>query len=220
MKIRFVLLISLLILLAACQTTEVPIETVAGSGAVITEARAVVGFSGVQINMGADLVLTQGDTENLEIEADNNLMPYILTEVRGNVLVIETPDNVNLAPSQPIQVRMAFEELNAINVFGRSNITADDLNLEALELHFEGSGSTRLTGQVARQTIFIRGQATLNNMELDTAHTRVEISGSGTVEVNASDTLDVRIAGMGFVYYTGSPQITKDISGSATITQR
>jgi hypothetical protein len=210
----------LLMMLAACQIVENPFEIVEGSGAVITEERAVTGFSRVQINMGADLVLTQDDTESLSIQADDNLMPYILTDVRGGALVIETPDNVSLDPSQPIQVRVGFAELSEINIFGRSNVTADDLNLETLALHFAGSGSAQLTGQVANQTLTIRGQATLNNLELDTAHTRVEISGSGTVEVNASDTLDVTIAGMGFVYYAGSPQITQSISGSGTIAQR
>ena len=49
----------------------------------ITASRSVSGFSSIQVNLGAELVLTQGNGESLNIEADDNLMPYILTDVHN-----------------------------------------------------------------------------------------------------------------------------------------
>jgi hypothetical protein len=42
-------------------------------------------------------------------------------------------------------------------------------------------------------------------------------SGSGTIKLNASETLDVTIAGSGSVFYCGTPIIKTNISGSGRV---
>jgi hypothetical protein len=210
-------MVILVVVLAGCQAVTAPIANVQGSGTIISETRPINGFSQIEIYMGADLTLTQGDTENLTIEADDNLMPYILTSVRNGTLVIEHPANTNLESATPIQVRVGFRSLRDISVFGRSAITADDLQLNALSITFNGSGSTRLTGRVDQQEISIRGRADLFNFDLTGREIQLEISGTGRAEVNATERLDVTVAGMGIVHYRGDPVVTRNVSGTATI---
>lgn len=216
--ILIILLVGLL--LAACQTTVTTTETIKGSGTIITEERQVSGFSSVQVNLAADLKLIQGDQEGLTIAADDNLMPSIQSTVQNGELVIDFPNNTSMSPSRPIQLTLTFKTLTAVDVYGSSTISADDLNLNALAIDFKGSGSTRMTGRVVTQTIIIDGMAFINNFDLDSTSVSVDIAGSGTVDVKASSSLDVRVAGQGTIRYLGSPAITQDISGSATITQQ
>jgi hypothetical protein len=210
--------IMMLIFGSACQPMNMSMEVISGSGIHLDESRPVSGFSRIQIKMGADLAVTQGDTEALTISADDNLLPHIITTVQGGSLIIES--NANLQPSQPIRLHVNFETLTEIDILGSSNISGDDLNLEALTIRFDGSGTTRLTGAVQTQSVYIRGRATINHFDLLSASSAVDISGSATVEVSASDTLQVTVAGQGFVFYDGDPVITQNISGSASISQR
>ncbi len=48
-----------------------------------TEARQVSGFSKVELQSSSDLTIRQGDSESLTIKVDDNLLPYITTEVEG-----------------------------------------------------------------------------------------------------------------------------------------
>lgn len=212
---------SLALMLAACDgLNNSTINSIEGSGNITTKVRTVSDFSRIQINLGADLVLTQGESESLTVEADDNLMQYIETKVEGGKLIVTTPDNTSLSPSQSIQLSVSFEELTNININGSSNITAEGLDLDELAISFSGSGSTKLSGSVDEQDITIRGMATIHNYDLTCDEVTIDISGSGTIEVTAEDTLDVTVAGMGSVHYAGSPTITQDVSGSATIAQR
>lgn len=214
----FITCLSIALILSACQNTvESNVETIVGSGNIITVEREVSNFSRIQINMGADLVLTQTGEANLAVEADDNFMTYIETEVSGDRLVVSTPDNINLEATQPIQLTVTFDDLREIEINGRSAITAENIDLDALTVRFSGSGSTTLAGVVNHQTITIRGMATINNANLVSQRVMIDISGSGTIEVNAEETLDVSIAGTGNIRYTGDPTITQDISGSGTI---
>lgn len=59
-----------------------------GSGNLITEEREVSDFDRVELASDGELMLTQGGSESLIIEAEDNVMSYITSEVRGGTLVL------------------------------------------------------------------------------------------------------------------------------------
>lgn len=220
MLYRMFTLLMLLVahLATACDAnTFSNMESIVGSGMIVTEARDVSDFSQVQIYLGANLALVQGNSESVRIEADDNLMSYIETDVQNGRLIVSTPDHINLAPSQTIQLYVTFDTLTALEVYGSSAITAEDLDLDELAISFSGSGSTHFTGTVEEQTITIWGQAIINNFDLTSQHVTATISGNGTLEVFAEDSLDITVAGMGNVLYMGNPTVTQNVSGVANI---
>ena len=56
------------------------------SGKTATETRAASGFDRVELNGYGEVILVQGDTESVEVEADENYLPYIETKVSGGTL--------------------------------------------------------------------------------------------------------------------------------------
>jgi hypothetical protein len=46
---------------------------------------------------------------------------------------------------------------------------------------------------------------------------RVTVSGTGSVEVNATDKLEANVSGVGSVKYRGTPAIEKRVSGVGTV---
>ena len=61
---------------------------VRGSGNVVTETREVSGFDSIHVDYPARVLISQGSAETLKIEAEDNLLPGLKTEVGGNELQI------------------------------------------------------------------------------------------------------------------------------------
>jgi hypothetical protein len=71
-------------------------RTVRGSGRIIEEDRSVGGVTGVNLATIGDLTIEVGNRESLRIEAEDNLLEYFETEVRGGTLRIRVREGVNL----------------------------------------------------------------------------------------------------------------------------
>src|SRR5688500_10634068 len=79
---------------------------VPGSGNVLTESRDIGAFEAISIEYpGAEIILQQGDKETFEIQADDNLLPQLSTEVVSGILTVksvETDWNAMVNPSSPV----------------------------------------------------------------------------------------------------------------------
>lgn len=63
-----------------------------GSGNVTNETRDVSSFSEVALHGTGNLTIKQTGSESLTIEAEDNVLPHIQTDVKNNRLTIETDD--------------------------------------------------------------------------------------------------------------------------------
>ncbi len=70
-------------------------KKVKGSGNVVTESRDISDFKGVDVSGVFQVEITAQKDFSVEIEADDNLMPLIKTEVRNGVLHLETEGSLS-----------------------------------------------------------------------------------------------------------------------------
>src|SRR5690606_22271211 len=70
-----------------------------------------------------DVVLVSGGEGHITIEAEENLLEYIETEVKGSTLKIKTTRGINLRPRKKILVTIPFEEISAVSLAGSGSIT-------------------------------------------------------------------------------------------------
>lgn len=237
MKTRVIF--SILMILGALMMSACGITVVRGSGEVVTENRAVSNYDSVSFSCTGDLVITQGDTEGLIVEAEKDLMKYIRTFVRGRTLHIylDPASMLFSHPQKPMRFQVAMKSVKGLDLSGSGTIyaekvttddldidisgsgqtTIDDLTANSLSLDISGSGKSRMKGTVDRETIEISGSGTVNHEDLASKDVKVDVSGSGETFVNTSDTLDIDISGSGDVTYTGIPKVRQHISGSGDI---
>lgn len=194
--------------------------SVLGSGRVETESRPVAGFDSVSLAGSAELYLVQNGTESASVEAEDNLLPYLISEVRGRQLVLGVKPNITIQPTIPIIFRVSAKELNAIEGSGSGMIDAREVSTEALTIDQSGSLETTLQGRAPRLDVTLSGSGRLDAGQLESSQVSVDISGSGKVLVGASSRLGVRISGSGSVEYLGNPEITRTITGSGSVTRR
>jgi predicted small secreted protein len=227
-----------LILLSACN-----FSVANGSGKVISQQRQVSGFSKVALSGIGQLIITQGNTESLTIDAEDNVLPQITTNVVGDTLHIDLKnDNFqdNVIPTKPIVYHLAVKNIDGIQISGAgsvdsANLTSDNLSIsssgagsihlltitaQSVSSEVSGVGGIELSGKVTSQSINISGSGSYNAPDLESQTATVVISGAGGATVWAKTSLDVTISGAGSVNYYDTPTITKNISGVGSVTSR
>ena len=104
-------------------------KNVEGNGQMTTATRTTTGYDKVDLTGAMDVELVKGTEGRLRIEAEENLIPHITTEVKNGELVISVEKGFNLQPSRnnPIKVTVPFESLDGVYLTGSGDIYTSDM---------------------------------------------------------------------------------------------
>ena len=216
-------------------------KTIKGDGNVKTETRDVTEFSSLASAGSMDVNITYGSTNKLEIQADENLLPYIETTVTDGKLSIKASKNVNLKSKSKMIVNVSMTKVNSLQLSGSGNINGsgafindDKTNISIsgsgniklefdtfkdLELAISGSGNMELKGNGTNDiTAHVSGSGNIDCSNINSNTTDAKISGSGNIKVYAKNSIDAQISGSGNVLYKGdAPSINSKVSGSGKV---
>lgn len=214
---------------------------VVGSGKLASELRAVEGVHAVELAGVGNLTIIQGDKEELVVEAEDNLLPLIESNVGSDgSLVLRFKEN-DIRPTKDVAFKLTVPHMDQITLSGSGRITSDHLSADHARIRLPGSGDIRVAqldagelavtlegsgkvslggGSARRQAVDLTGSGSYDARAFKTDAAAVSISGSGEAKVNAQESLDVNISGSGEVSYSGNPKLTKHISGSGEVRQR
>ncbi|MCE3282540.1 MAG: hypothetical protein K0Q66_1277, partial [Chitinophagaceae bacterium] len=133
-------------------------KKVRGNGKLTTIERDVADASRIKVLGSMNIVLASGPT-GLKVEADENLVPYIITEIQDGWLVIKTRDNVNFRTKNPINVYVSTDILHAIHLSGSGNVTGTGKfkDPKNLAIQLTGSGDVRLDVNSPEVAVNLRG---------------------------------------------------------------
>jgi len=226
------------VLLCACS-----ISVIQGSGHILTENRTVSDFHAVKLSAFGNLTITQGTKESLTVQADDNLMKLIRTEVVNGVLEISFDNNTwttYYASGESIKFDLTVVNLDSISFTGAGKINMENLNVPDLSTSLTGAGSMALShlatdkltvqlsgagsltadGTVTSQEINLSGVGSYQAADLQSSNASVTLSGVGSATVWVTNTLDVTVSGAGSVGYYGEPAVTKNITGLGSLVNK
>jgi hypothetical protein len=78
-----VVVVATVLVLPAC-------SVVTGSGQTESETREVSGFTRVDLSGSGEVTVVQGDVESLTVEADENVLPVLTSDVSDSTLKLGT----------------------------------------------------------------------------------------------------------------------------------
>jgi len=210
--------------------------SISGDGKIIKETRSVPSFDGIDISGAFDVSLKQGDTQEVIIETDDNLMPLVKTEVTGGVLKIYTQGPIHHITT--MKAYITVKELRKIEVSGAvdlettGRITVPELKIDAsgssdskmeisvsrLYLDCSGASKFSFSGNAGDVKLDLSGASDIFAYDLLVENYEMEISGAGKAKINVSKRLRAEISGAGTVLYRGTPtEIDQNISGAGSI---
>lgn len=180
-------------------------------------------------------VVTRVTGNTLEIYSEHCIGSGEPVIVRVTLPVLSA---VDVSGSGAVFVQSAFNTSSfAIDVSGSGSLTgidsifAGDVQLDvsgsgsinmilattSVTADISGSGSITLGGYGSSINQEISGSGKMHNYGFLVANAYVSISGSGNLELNATDLIDGDISGSGDIYYKNTPVINVDISGSGSL---
>ncbi len=236
MKKALISILSLVFLLSACL---LPVNniTVRGSGTVVSETRAVKGIDRVDLASLGKLMIVQDEEEGLVVSAEENILPHLLTTVRGSTLEIRTEENVNVLPTRDVTYTLKVKNISSLSISSSGSITADVLDSQKLELNISSSGDIRignltasdlrvrinssgnilLKGQVVSQDVRISSRGNYQAADLQSQSAYVTISSSGNARIWVTDDLGAQLSSSGNVDYYGNPKVASKTSSSGKV---
>lgn len=201
-----------------CDEVEDAIDGVRGSGNVITEERDVSGFEQIVVLGSGDVVVSVTGTESLMIEAEDNIMPLLTTEVKNGRL--ELGSESNFSSTKGITYTITAATLDGVEINGSGDIDATGIESGAFLVRISGSGDVHADGVTTTLDVGISGSGKYEGEGLVASVGDVTISGSGSAVVNVTDVLEAEVSGSGRIEYIGDPQLDANTSGSGSISRR
>jgi hypothetical protein len=192
-------------------------DTANESSNVTSESRDVSDFSEVELNGIGNLSIQQTGSESLTVEAEEDVLPKLKTEVENNRLIIGPESNTSIHTNKPINYTLTVKDLNALKLAGSGHIEAEDIDTDELAVTINGAGDAKMAGRADSQDIDISGSGDYEASDLESKDVNINVRGSGSAVVNASDELDAKVSGSGSVEYIGDPTVNEDVSGSGRV---
>lgn len=206
-----------------------------GNGNVVKEERKVTGFKAVSVSAGINLLIGQGPTEKVVVEAEENLMPYIKTELSGEVLRIGIKSNLgNFHSHKRINVYVTAKELKALEASSGSKlktenkIQAGDLKISSSSgssfiaeidcTNLDASSSSGSSGVISGSAKSIEAESSSGSslvaLNLKAEKGKVSASSGSSVSVNVTGEIRAHASSGARISVTGNPSVRDTDSSS------
>jgi hypothetical protein len=207
------------------------------------EVIAVSGFSGINFKAVGKIMLSQGESESLTIQADPEVRERIHTEVKDGVLHITQETDwkdwtgFRLIDKGMVTFHVVMKEINSLKIAGVGSVDCAEINTDALSLtisgpgtltigtvkantlnvEISGVGSVDIAGSCVEQNLMLSGAGNYQGARMESARTTAKLSGVGNARLWANETMDATISGVGGIEYYGEAKVTQRVSGLGVI---
>ncbi len=213
----------------------------------VKEHRDVDVFSEVTCDGAFQIDWVPGDKTQVDLEGSTDDLKKLETTVVDGTLHIATKSssskqsvsfsfvsiNVNTSSNwstsstsstsntsdKTIIVHLVSSHLTDVTFNGSGNFSASDLAEKRFAITLNGSSQCVLSGKADQESISINGAGSAKAGGLLADTVRVDIAGSGDVEVNPVQGLETTISGAGSIRYRGNPQVKQSVAGSGSVTK-
>lgn len=198
--------------------------SVKGNGNVVEEEREVTGFNGIKTSRGVNVYISQGDGEKVVIEADENLVDIIETDVENSILKVTTRRRIREATSTKVFV--TFRELEEVKAFAGSNVYSEkavragnmdvsasagsniklDVAANKMEVSASAGANIFLEGTAREISVHASAGSNVKAEGLVTEVCRAKAGSGANIYITVEKEMEGRASSGGNVFYSGNPQ--------------
>lgn len=200
--------------------------TINGNGNVTKVQRESGSFEKIKVTRGMNVYISQGDVQKIVVEADENLMDYIETNIEDKTLKITTSANIRRSKSKKVFVTVTdITEISASagsNVFSENDISCKNLvisgsagsniklqvNAKEIEVSASAGSNITLEGNAGEVDLKASAGSNIKAGELETNKCDVRTSSGANIWIKVTNDFDGRASSGGNVYYSGNPKRT------------
>lgn len=183
------------------------------------QVRTLQPFTAIDSKGAYSITLEAGKTQSVKVSGDEKFISQLSTEVVNGELKISTREkggNIN-SKGDP-RVIITVPSLVKFIGEGAGETVLKNISGERLDVSFQGAGRFAAQGKVKLLRLKAQGVGEVDTKELETERADVNFNGIGDVKVNARETLNVVVNGMGNLTYYGKPRnMNKTVNGIGSV---
>ncbi len=204
-------------------------ERIEGSGNLITKDFTIKSFDQLTASGVFNLQLSQGDKEQVKIEAEDNLMELFIVENDGSNLTIRMKKDVSIDTKKKMTVYVTFKSLKNMSLSMVGGTSSDDklkfadlklknqsvgsvnlnMTLQTLHLENESVGTLKLAGSADNAVIKSNSVGSVQAGDFVVQKMEIDNNGVGSATVNAEKELKVSDSFLGKVNNKGNATVKK-----------
>ena len=232
MKILFILF-GLIVLLSACVTKY-------GSGRIITEERQLEGFSAIEVSGNIEVDVSTGSGYSVKVEADDNVMPYVSTNLSGDRLEISLAKNFEVNDGH-LKITVTAPEIKAVEASASAEVHALSGLKSNAEVELTTSSAATIKASVDAPLITLRTSSgskietkgmcktlkvtassgsSIEAKDLLSETTNATSSSGASIAVYASVNLEARASSGASISYSGNPLTNIDESSGGSVRKK
>jgi hypothetical protein len=223
MKRNLSLILILLLFLPALACGSFTRNFVKGSGDIVTKTFDASGFDRVILEGFGDVYVQQGQTENLSVQTDDNLMSLLDIKVRGKELRLGIKPGFDISPSESITYNLTVQDLNGVTLAGSGNFYVEPVKSNSLVVSILGSGNIDIKGLNANNlSLDLNGSGNFTLADVNANKVDTSLRGSGDIKLEGNASAQsITISGSGNYLagdlQTGSTDVSVPGSGNVTV---
>ena len=208
-----------------------------GNGIVVEETREVTEeFTMVSASEGIEVYVTQGNDFDISVEADENIMDLIGTDIRNGKLKIHAIENIGRATKK---VYVTLPNVTGLYASSGSHLTAENkINSSKLEIdassgalleasvnvndiEIDASSGANITLSGTAKEVYVDGSsgAYIKATDLSTISCKADASSGANLTINVSGNLTADASSGGNISYKGDPSVQKNKSVSGSVSK-
>lgn len=200
-----------------------PQDLIEGNGSIIQEERDITPFEKIQIEDGLKLSFKQNvfiEKPKLSIQANENIMPIIQTEVQNLTLYIRTSNNKLVSPNSNKTIEVESKSLEQVSMFNQSNANLTEMTLRTFKSIMHDNSELHLEGQLKSFTLIANNTSIFNGSKLQVVDADIELNHQSKGTIMISDELKIKLSDNSQLTYKGSPEITKKVISSGSLLEK
>jgi len=237
---KYLILLSTISFFTSCQV-ELNIGCISPEGTIETRTFEFNDFDKVVFELDAEVVIRQGETQEVVIESNANILDRIEddSQINGDELVLAI-NGCSKLDREDVKISITMKAIESIIISGDAVVDSEgtwtdlgdlDLSIEGdgtmnidfnevneMVIQVDGDGEFNLTGIADELKVDLSGDAILNTEGLNARKAAIKIEGDADCELTVSEEIDIDVKGDGTLEIWGTADEQKiDVSGDASI---
>jgi len=192
---------------------------VRGSGNIVSEAREIKDFKSIEVSGVFNVEVVAQKDFSVQVEADDNLLQYIKTEVHNGVLEISTTKRIK--SKSGLKIRIAAPDLEKVESSGAAKIFVSGLKNTGFNLSTSGASKVELAGETDKLVIDVSGASKIEAENLKARAASIDSSGASKISVFATESVRADASGASRITYSGgATDVVKKTSGASSVSAK
>lgn len=206
-----------------------------GNGIIVAETREIIEeFTMVSASEGLDVYVTQGNDFDISVEADENILDLIGTDINNGKLKIHAIENIGRATKKVYVTLPTVTGLYASSgshLVTENKIQADKLEIDASsgallnadvnvsDMEVDASSGANISLSGTANALYVDGSsgANIKATDLMTVACNAGASSGANISIHVSENLTADASSGGNISYKGDPSVQKNKSVSGSV---